>query len=65
MESSVCYNDVEDGTISDQSKDVHGAEGNSNPNMLVLHPRDPEQNKCGRVEGSSIGDRGRKHHDAR
>lgn len=64
MESSVSYNDVEDGSISNQSKDVHGAEGNSNPHMLVLHPRDSKQNKRGRVEGSVIGDQGREHHDA-
>ena len=63
MQSSICHDDVEDGAIANQSKDIHGAEGYGSPHVLVLHPRDSKQNKCGGMEGSVIGDRCRKHND--
>lgn len=47
MKSSVCHNDQDEGSIPSQSYQIHGTEGDGNPDVGPLQPWDPRQEQSG------------------
>ena len=43
MQRGLCFYEKEDSAVPQDGKEVHEANGDGNPNVSMLHPRDPNE----------------------
>lgn len=46
MKSPVCHNDKDEGSIPSQRYQIHGAEGDGDPDVGPLQSWDPSKDEC-------------------